>query len=127
MSAGQSGGVSGKPVRAAQYVRMSTEHQKYSTENQAEALQHYAAQRGIEIVRTYADEGKSGLSLDGRDALKRLIEDVQAKRTDFTTILVYESGSSSDGVDIRLRLAGVKPNSAAMRIMSSTWRLAMAR
>jgi DNA invertase Pin-like site-specific DNA recombinase len=90
LGAGRSGVIGGKPVRAAQYVRMSTEHQKYSTENQAEALQNYAAQRGIEIVRTYADEGKSGLSLDGRDALKRLIEDVQAKRADFTTILVYD-------------------------------------
>jgi len=29
-------------VRAAQYLRMSTEHQKYSTENQAEAIQQYA-------------------------------------------------------------------------------------
>jgi DNA invertase Pin-like site-specific DNA recombinase len=84
------GGVSGKSVRAAQYVRMSTEHQKYSTENQAEAILQYAARRGIEIVRTYADEGKSGLSLDGRDALKQLIEDVQKKRADFTTILVYD-------------------------------------
>lgn len=90
LSAGRSSVTSDKPVRAAQYVRMSTEHQKYSTENQAEALQKYAGERGIEIVRTYADEGKSGLSLDGRDALKRLIEDVQAKRTDFTTILVYD-------------------------------------
>jgi hypothetical protein len=72
--AGRSGEISGKPVRAAQYVRMSTEHQKYSTENQAEAMQQYAARRGIEIVRTYADAGKSGLSLDGRDALKQLIE-----------------------------------------------------
>ena len=26
-------------VRAAMYVRMSTEHQKYSTENQGEAIQ----------------------------------------------------------------------------------------
>jgi len=69
---------------------MSTEHQKYSTENQAEAMQQYAARRGIEIVRTYADAGKSGLSLDGRDALKRLIEDVQTKKADFTTILVYD-------------------------------------
>ena len=69
---------------------MSTDHQKYSTENQAEALQRYAAQRGIEIVRTYADEGKSGLRLDGRDALKRLIDDVQSGKTDFTTILVYD-------------------------------------
>jgi len=88
--AGQSGESSDNPVRAAQYVRMSTDHQKYSTENQAEALQHYAAQRGIEIVRTYADEGKSGLRLDGRDALKRLIEDVQNKKADFKTILVYD-------------------------------------
>jgi DNA invertase Pin-like site-specific DNA recombinase len=78
------------PIRAAQYVRMSTDHQKYSTENQAEALQRYADQRGIEIVRTYADEGKSGLRLDGRDALKRLIDDVQSGATDFTVILVYD-------------------------------------
>ena len=88
--AGRSDELSGKPVRAAQYVRMSTDHQKYSTENQAEALQRYAAQRGMEIVRTYADEGKSGLRLDGRDALKRLIDDVQSGKPDFTTILVYD-------------------------------------
>ena len=47
--------------RAAEYVRMSTEHQQYSTENQGDKIREYAAQRGIEIVRTYADEGKSGL------------------------------------------------------------------
>ena len=82
--------LSGKPVRAAQYVRMSTEHQKYSTENQSEALQQYAAQRGIEIIRTYADEGKSGLRLDGRNALKQLFDDVQSGKADFTTILVYD-------------------------------------
>ena len=77
-------------VRAVQYVRMSTEHQKYSTENQAAAMQQYAARRGLEIVRTYADEGKSGLRLDGRDALKQLIEDVQSGGADFGTILVYD-------------------------------------
>jgi DNA invertase Pin-like site-specific DNA recombinase len=77
-------------MRAAQYVRMSTEHQRYSTENQADAIQQYADRRGREVVRTYADEGKSGLRLDGRDALKRLIEDVQGGRADFSTILVYD-------------------------------------
>ena len=85
------GGAAGvKPLRGAQYVRMSTEHQRYSTENQAEAIRHYADGRGIEIVRTYADEGKSGLRLDGRHALKRLIEDVQTGAADFSTILVYD-------------------------------------
>ncbi len=69
---------------------MSTEHQKYSTENQAEAIRQYAARRGLEIVRTYADEGKSGLRLDGRDALKQLIDDVQSGTANFTTILVYD-------------------------------------
>jgi DNA invertase Pin-like site-specific DNA recombinase len=69
---------------------MSTEHQKYSTENQAVAIRRYAAQRGIEIVRTYADEGKSGLRLDGRDALKRLIRDVESGEAEFDTILVYD-------------------------------------
>ncbi len=77
-------------VRAAEYVRMSTDHQKYSTENQADAIRHYAATRGIEIVRTYADAGKSGLKIEGRDALKRLIDDVQTGAADFTMILVYD-------------------------------------
>jgi DNA invertase Pin-like site-specific DNA recombinase len=77
-------------MRGAEYVRMSTEHQKYSTENQADAIRQYAERRGIEIVRTYADEGKSGLRLDGRDALKRLIHDVESGKADFETIVVYD-------------------------------------
>lgn len=77
-------------VRAAEYVRMSTDHQKYSTENQAEAIRQYAAARGVEIVRTYTDAGKSGLKIDGRDALKQLIDDVQTGAADFAMILVYD-------------------------------------
>ncbi|WP_249403219.1 recombinase family protein [Sphingomonas sp. CFBP 8765] len=79
-----------KLVRAAQYVRMSTDLQKYSTENQAEAIAAYAARRGIEIVRTYADEGRSGLNIAGRDALRRLIDDVQSGNADYHAILVYD-------------------------------------
>ncbi|WP_343311927.1 recombinase family protein [Ancylobacter crimeensis] len=77
-------------VRAAQYVRMSTEHQKYSTENQAAAIAKYAEERGFDIIRTYADEGKSGLKLDGREALQRLIEDVVSGSASFRVILVYD-------------------------------------
>ena len=78
------------PVRAAQYVRMSTEHQQYSTENQADAIRQYADRHGYEIVRTYADEGRSGLRLEGRDALQRLIADVESGAADFSRILVYD-------------------------------------
>jgi DNA invertase Pin-like site-specific DNA recombinase len=69
---------------------MSTEHQKYSTENQSEIIQRYAKERGIEIVRTYADHGKSGLRIDGRGALKQLIDDVRTGRADYTAVLVYD-------------------------------------
>lgn len=79
-----------RSVRAAQYVRMSTEHQKYSTENQAEAIAAYAARRGFEIVRTYEDAGKSGLRMDGRAGLQKLIADVRSGSTDFNAILVYD-------------------------------------
>ncbi|MDH4992090.1 recombinase family protein [Aquamicrobium lusatiense] len=79
-----------RPTRAAQYVRMSTEHQNYSTEYQAEAIRRYAESRGIDIVRTYADEGKSGLKVDGREALQKLIRDVVTGETDFSLILVYD-------------------------------------
>ena len=82
---------SARPLRrAAQYVRMSTEHQKYSTENQAQIIEEYALRRGLEVVRTYADAGKSGLRLDGRDSLQQLLSDVQTGAADFTDILVYD-------------------------------------
>lgn len=76
--------------RAAQYVRMSTDHQQYSTQNQADKIREYAAKRNISIVRTYADEGKSGLRIDGRKALQELIKDVQSGEVDFHIILVYD-------------------------------------
>ncbi|GHU36381.1 hypothetical protein AGMMS50256_32890 [Betaproteobacteria bacterium] len=62
----------------------------YSTENQGDKIREYAARRNIEIVRTYADEGKSGLRIDGRQALQQLIADVQAGKADFQIILVYD-------------------------------------
>lgn len=77
-------------IRAAQYLRKSTEHQRYSTENQSDTNHAYAARGNIEIIRTYADEGRSGLTFDGREALKSLIHDVQAGAADFEVILVYD-------------------------------------
>jgi DNA invertase Pin-like site-specific DNA recombinase len=77
-------------VRAAQYVRMSTEHQQYSTENQGDVIRDYAAKRGFEIVRTFSDAGKSGLRIDGRDGLRDLIDVVQSGQADFKAILVYD-------------------------------------
>jgi DNA invertase Pin-like site-specific DNA recombinase len=76
--------------RAAMYARMSTEHQKYSIENQSSAIQLYADQIGVSIVERYADKGVSGLTYEKRDALKRLIETVITGIATFKHILVYD-------------------------------------
>jgi DNA invertase Pin-like site-specific DNA recombinase len=77
-------------LRAAQYLRVSTDQQKYAIENQAAALAAYAARRNIQIVSTYSDQGRSGVRITGRDGLQKLIEDVQRGRTRFDCILVYD-------------------------------------
>jgi DNA invertase Pin-like site-specific DNA recombinase len=69
---------------------MSTEHQQYSTENQEDAIRRYAEARGFKIVRTYADEGKSGLRIEGREELQRLLADVKGGKADFSVSLVYD-------------------------------------
>ena len=69
---------------------MSTEHQRYSTENQADVIRIYAEAHGFTVVRTYADAGKSGLRIEGRNALKALIRDVESGKADYKAILVYD-------------------------------------
>lgn len=76
------------PVAA--YVRMSTEHQQYSTENQLDRIKEYAAHRNMTIVRVFADEGKSGLSVKGRGSLRQMISEVEAGQTEFKSILAYD-------------------------------------
>jgi DNA invertase Pin-like site-specific DNA recombinase len=75
---------------AAAYVRMSTEHQQYSTANQLDGLREYAAHHGWNIVKVYADEGRSGLSIEGRAALSQMISEVLTKKVSFAHILVYD-------------------------------------
>jgi DNA invertase Pin-like site-specific DNA recombinase len=46
-------------VPVAQYLRMSTEHQQYSLENQTAAITRYASEHGFVVTHTYKDAGKS--------------------------------------------------------------------
>lgn len=78
------------PAKAAAYVRMSTEHQQYSTSNQLDVIKEFAKRRNMEIVTTYSDQGKSGLNIKGRDALTRMIADVESGAARFECILVYD-------------------------------------
>jgi DNA invertase Pin-like site-specific DNA recombinase len=77
-------------LRASQYLRMSTDHQQYSTANQHDAIARYAADHGLEVVRTYADEGRSGLTVRGRPGLCSLLEDIASGRADYRTVLVFD-------------------------------------
>lgn len=80
----------GSAIKAAAYVRMSTEHQQYSTSNQMDVIREYAARRSIQIVKIYSDEGKSGLNIQGRNSLAQMIADVQGGSIEFACILVYD-------------------------------------
>lgn len=79
-----------KPALAAQYLRMSTDHQRYSLGNQRAYIASFAKSRGIEIVRTYEDAGKSGVSVDRRPGLQRLLSEVLSGKAPFSTILVFD-------------------------------------
>ena len=79
-----------QPHWAAVYVRMSTEHQQYSTSNQMDVIREYAKRRGLEIVKEYSDEGKSGLNIQGRDSLAQMIQDVESGQATYSCILVYD-------------------------------------
>ena len=78
------------PVPAAQYLRMSTEYQQYSLENQAQAIEQYAHSHGFSVVQTYLDPAKSGVLFRQRKGLQRLIQDVVQGVAPYKTILVYD-------------------------------------
>ena len=71
------GDEAGQDIPAVAYVRMSTDHQKYSTENQLDIIRNYATARGLQILRVFEDSGRSGLRLDGREALQNLMAEVR--------------------------------------------------
>ncbi|MGC2195694.1 MAG: recombinase family protein [Terriglobales bacterium] len=77
-------------IPAAQYLRMSTDHQQYSLDNQADAIARYAEDRGFSIVKTYCDAAKSGLRLKNRLGLRQLLKDVVEGNRTFRAVLVYD-------------------------------------
>jgi DNA invertase Pin-like site-specific DNA recombinase len=103
-------------VLVAQYVRMSTELQKYSTDNQKDAIRLFAEEAGYEIVTTYEDSGRSGLNIEGRTGLQRLLADVESGHANFEVVLVYDVSrwgrfqniDESASYEFRCHLAGVR-------------------
>ncbi len=77
-------------IPAAQYLRMSTDHQKLSFAYQAAAIDRYASKHGFVVSKTYEDSGKSGLTLKRRRGLTQLLQDVVSGENEFKAVLVYD-------------------------------------
>ncbi len=77
-------------VPAAQYLRMSTDMQECSIENQAVVIQRYADTNEFKIVKTYEDAGKSGLTISQRKGLQSVLSDVVQHKAMFRAVLVYD-------------------------------------
>ena len=77
-------------IPAAQYLRVSTDQQQYSLDNQADAIRRYAEKCGFMVTRTYTDAAKSGVHFKKRAALRQLLKDVVEGSREYRAILVYD-------------------------------------
>ena len=74
----------------AEYLRMSTEHQQYSLDNQHATIAAYAYKQGYDLVKTYTDGARSGVVLTRRNGLRQLLQDVMTGEARYRAILVYD-------------------------------------
>jgi DNA invertase Pin-like site-specific DNA recombinase len=79
-----------RPIHAAEYIRKSTDHQKYSIDSQQAAIRAFADAHDMVVAATYADAGRSGLTVRGRPGLKRLLAEVRSGILRCQVILVYD-------------------------------------
>lgn len=77
-------------IPAAQYLRMSTEHQQYSFENQSATIRRYAQEHEFEVVKSYEDFAKTGLLIRNRSGLRQMLQDVINRDAAFKAILVLD-------------------------------------
>lgn len=72
------------------YLRVSTELQQYSLHNQMTAIEAYASAHQLQIIKTYSDDGISGLTIRERPALRQLVAEIVSRRVTFSRVLVYD-------------------------------------
>ena len=74
------------------YTRVSTAMQidGYSLEAQRTRMKAFAEFSDYEIVGEYEDAGKSGKSIEGRNAFNRMMEDIKTGKDDVSFVLVFK-------------------------------------
>jgi len=77
-------------LKAAIYLRRSTDKQEYSLDDQEGPILEFAHRHGHEIVARFVDDAVSGMSVNGREDFKRMIELGTQKNPPYELILVYD-------------------------------------
>jgi DNA invertase Pin-like site-specific DNA recombinase len=88
-------------LKGAMYIRMSTELQVESPENQEREIRAYAAKYGIEIVKAYADLGVSGMTAEKREQFQGMLDDVEQGRNAYNVVLYLDESRWGRFVDSR--------------------------
>jgi len=76
--------------RAVGYVRRSTDRQEQSIPDQKKAIETYAAEHNLRLVKFYIDDAISGTSTLGRRAFRQMIKDAESSPRPFDIIAVYD-------------------------------------
>ena len=78
-----------KKIAAVGYIRMSSEKQEASPEQQREEITKVAKLHGYEIIRWYVDKAISGDATEHRRDFQRMISDAETKN-DFSVIVCWD-------------------------------------
>lgn len=78
--------------KCAIYIRVSSERQVqgFSLDGQKRELIDYAKTKQIEVADIYVEEGKSGKSIEGRDAFQKMMYDVTRQDSEVGYVLVFK-------------------------------------
>lgn len=93
--------IKGLRLKGAIYIRMSTELQVESPENQEREIRAYAESYGIEIIKVYADLGVSGMTAEKREQFQALLDDVESGRNDYRIVIYLDDSRWGRFVDSR--------------------------
>ena len=80
-------------INAGLYARVSTQRQVlegYSLDAQKENLAHFATSQGWNVYDSYADEGISGKNVKDRPSVKKLINDIKARKIDVVVLYKFD-------------------------------------